>query len=372
MVSQEDLVISTLNDASGFESLRPEWEALRKQGEEQDPFLSCDWFTAWWRAFGGNHSLYLVTARHHGQLCAVLPLMLKRAWCHGIPLRRLTAIGNDHTPRFDLVRASDDERLYRSIWDYLMTRRNEWDVLDFPRLSADSITTDRFVELAAEQNVQHRLWQQAPRSPWINIQPSWDEYLQLRSAGFRKSLRRNMRRLTALGSVGLETVTGGEALEKGLADGIQLEAEGWKGSSKTAISSQPAVAGFYKELAEDMAAREQLRLHFLTLDNVRIAFDYSIFANRCLYSLKAGHSSAHARFSPGTLLLGLILQRAHEEGLFGMDLLGDSDEFKMHWTDTTRTHPWLHCYSGSFRGRFSHAVKRKIIPLISRSDSSNH
>ena len=359
-----DPVISVCNDASGFERLRPEWEALRQHGQDQDPFLSCDWFATWWRAFGGHRKLYLVTARRQGNLCAVLPLMLERTWLHGVPFRRLAAIGNDHTPRFDLVRAGDDEPLHRATWNHLMTCRSEWDVLDLPRLSAGSITTDRFVRLATEQGVRYNVWGRAPQSPWIDIQPSWDEYIALRSKGFRKSLRRKKRRLDALGKVGLETVTGRKSLGPGLADGLRIEAEGWKGSNRTSISSQPAVTDFYSELARVMADREQLRLHFLTLDGERIAFDYSIIANRCLFSLKAGHGSAHARFSPGTLLLDLILQQAHEEGLIGMDLLGDSDEFKMQWTDTTRTNRWLHCYSHTMRGRLLHVIKCRLLPIM--------
>ena len=365
-VSQTDTIISICSDASDFERLRLEWEALRQQGEDQDPFLSCDWFATWWRAFGHHRKLYLITARRHGYLRAVLPLMLERTWRHGIPLRRLAGIGNDHTPRFDLVRADDDKHVHRLIWNHLMTLKKEWDVLDFPRLSAESSTTDHLVRLAREQNIQHSLWQRAPRSPWIDIQPSWDQYLDSRSAGFRKALRRKMRRLAEQGRVGLETVTLRDALDQGLADGLRIEAESWKGSNRTAIASQRAVMDFYTELAGIMAERGQLRLHFLTLDDVRIAFDYSIFANQCLYSLKAGHSSTHARFSPGTLLLGLILQRAHEEGLVGMDLLGESDEFKLQWTDTTRTHQWLHCYSDSLRGRLLHGVKCRLLPVMLR------
>lgn len=364
-ISRGDLVISTFDDASAFERLRPGWETLRWPGEDQDPFLSCDWFSAWWRAFGGQRKLYLATAWQHGRLRAILPLMLERTWRHGIPLRRLAAIGNDHTPRFDLVRADDGEDLHRSIWNHLMTFEGEWDVLEFPRLSADSITTERFAGLAREQEVECSLWQNAPRSPWIDIQPTWADYLELRSSGFRKGLRRKTRRLAALGDVGLETVTGRDALDRGLADGLRIEAEGCRGSNRTAISSQPGVKGLYEDLAAAMAARGQLRLHFLTLDGERIAFDYSIIANRCLYSLKAGHSTAYARFSPGTLLLGLILRKAHDEGLVGMDLLGDTDEFKMHWTDVTRQHQWLHCYSSSVRGRLLHAIKRRSMPSAS-------
>lgn len=364
VVSQSGHVISICSDASDFERLRPEWEALRRESENPDPFLSCEWFATWWRAFGDHRTLFLVTARRHGHLRAVLPLMLERTWRHGIPLRRLAAIGNDHTPRFDLVRARDDEHVHRSLWTHLMTLRSEWDVLDLPRLSAESVTTDRFVRLATEQRVKFNLWKRAPRSPWIDIRTSWDDYLDSRSAGLRKALRRKMRRLAELGKVGLETVTSGEALGQGLADGLQIEGEGWKSSNRTAISSQPAATAFYTELAQIMAARGQLRLHFLTLNGERIAFDYSIISNRCLYSLKAGHSSAYARFSPGTLMLGLILQRAHEEGLSGMDLLGDTDQFKMQWTDATRTHPWLHCYSDSLQGRLLHAIKCRLLPSI--------
>lgn len=365
VVAQTGHVISICTDASDIERLRPEWELLQQNARNQDPFLSCDWFATWWRAFGGEHcTLFLVTARRHGHLRAVLPLMIERGWCHGIPVRRLVAIGNDHTPYFDLVRARDNEHLHRTIWNYLMTLRKEWDVLDLPRLNAESISADRFMQFARTQGVKYSLWRRAPKSPWIDIQPSWDEYLDSRSASLRKALRRKMRRLAERGRVGLETISGGEALERAVDDGLYIEAEGWKGSNNTAISSQPADKRFYTELAEVMAARGQLRLHFLTLDGERIAFDYSIVANRCLYSLKAGHSSAHAQVSPGMLLLGLILEQAHEEGLVGMDLLGDTDEFKMQWTDATRTHPWLHCFSDSLRGHLSHLVKCRLVPSI--------
>ena len=363
-VPQAAPFIVVYSDAAAFERLHPEWEALRSPGADQDPFLSCDWFACWWRAFGGHRKLFLVTARRQGQLVAVLPLMLERVWRHGIPLRRLAAIGNDHSPRFDLVLGRDDEMLHRSIWNHLMARSADWDVLDFPRLSADSSTLDRFTRLARQQKVRHHLWTRAPRSPWIDIQPSWEHYLDARSPGFRKTLRRKTRRLAELGTVRLETVTDDAALEHGLAEAMQIEAEGLKGSNRTAMSSQPAVIRLYSELARIMAARGQLRLHFLTLDHVRIAFDYSLISNRCLYSLKAGHRSTHAHFSPGTLMLSLILQQAHEDGLTGMDLMGDADEFKMHWTDAARAHQWLHCYSDSLRGRLLHGIKCRLVPAV--------
>lgn len=359
VLSPTEHIVSICSDVSDFERLRSEWESLRKPGEDQDPFLSCDWFTAWWQVFGGCHKLCLITARRHGRLRAVLPMILRRTWFHGIPVRRLGAMENDHSPYFDLVRTDDDNDLYQAIWNCLMAQASDWDVLDFPRIGADSATSEQFVRLAGQQKVRYSVWQSPTGSPWITLQSSWDAYLRSRSTSFRKALGRKMRRLAERGKVRLETVTDGEQLEQGLADALRIEAEGWKGRGGTAIASQPAVKGFYSRLAESMASLGQLRLHFLSLDGERIAFDYSIIANRCLYSLKAGHANAHARHSPGTLLLGLIVEQAHAQRLRGIDLMGEADEFKMHWTDVTRTHPWLHCYSSSFRGRLIHALKAK-------------
>lgn len=359
--SQTETVVAIHTDASAFEQLRPEWDGLRQSGADQDPFLSCDWFACWWRAFGGRRKLYLVTVRQGGALRAVLPLMLEQTWRHGIPVRRLATIGNDHTPRFDLVRDRNDECIFMAVWNHLITIQSEWDVLDFCRLSADSMMTARFVQCAVDQGVKRSLWARAPTSPWIDVLPSWNDYLNARSSGFRKSIRRKMRRLAALGEVRLETLTDQAALAPGLADGLHIESDGCKGSKRTAIASQPSVAGFYTELANLMASRGQLRLHFLTLNNQRIAFDYSLLSDRCLYSLKAGHSRDHAHLSPGTLLLGLIVQSAHDEGLYGIDLMGDADSFKMQWTDTTRAHHWLHCYSDSLRGRWLHLVKCQLL-----------
>lgn len=357
-------VISICTSPADFACLRREWDALRRPGYDQDPFLSCDWFAAWWRAFGDRHKLFLVTARRQGRLLGVLPMMQRRRQCGGLWLRRLSAIGNDHTPRFDLVRGADDEGLHRAVWNYLINHQREWDVLDLPCLSAGSDTADHFVRLATEHGVPHRLWAHGPCSPWVEIQPSWAAYLASRSAGFRKALRRKRRQLDALGRVDLETVTDGPALVQALLEGFQIEAEGCRGGRRTAVLSQQRVKDFYTELAQKMAGRGQLRLHFLTLDGQRIAFDFSLCSDRSINSLKAGHRLAHARFSPGTLLLALIIQSAHEERLAGIDLLGDSDEFKMHWTAVARRHRWLHCYSISWRGRLLYLIKGRLSALL--------
>lgn len=118
-------VVETFTDPAAFDRLRQEWNGLRQPGSDQNPFFSCDWFACWWKAFGSHRRLLLVTVRKNGRLQAVLPMMLEASWRYGVPLRRLATIGNDHTPCFDLVRADNEEDLYRIVWNHLMNLRGE-------------------------------------------------------------------------------------------------------------------------------------------------------------------------------------------------------------------------------------------------------
>ncbi len=349
-----------------FSQLQPEWDELCARAHVKSPFLECRWFRSWWQAFGKDHQLQLVTIRRSGQLQGVLPLMLSQAWIFGIPCRRLGAISNEHTPRFDFILSDESKQIHQAAWEYLLARQPEWDILDLPRLPETSETLHLLSRFADERGIRHSIWKKAPGSPWVDMEASWGDYLQQRSAGFRKSLRRKFRQLSSAGRYVLETVTEPDAIDQALADGFQIEAKGWKNRSKTAIATQTEALVFYTRLARDLTETGNLRLHFLALDDKRIAFDYSIFRHNRLYSLKSGLDIDHAKHSPGTLLLYLILEKAHGEELLELDLLGTADEFKMQWTRNTRPNPWLLVYSDSIRGRLLFLLKVRAVPAIKR------
>jgi len=362
--SDAELEIQSSSRPEIFDQLQPEWDELCKRACIKSPFLECRWFRWWWQAFGDDHQLQLITIRRNGQLQGILPLMSSQARLFGIPCRRLGAISNEHTPRFDLILSDDSKRVHQAAWEYLLTRQPEWDILDLPRLPDESETCRLFTQFADQTRIRHSIWMQAPGSPWISTHSNWGDYLQARSPSFRKSLRRKLRQLSNAGPYALETVTDIDAIDQALVDGFQIEAKGWKNHSKTAIASQSDALDFYTNLARDLAGNGHLRLHFLTLNEKRIAFDYSIFRHKRLYSLKSGMDLEHAHYSPGTLLLYLILQQAHDEELVEVDLLGTADEFKMQWTRNMRDSPWLLVYSGSIRARMLHALKARVLPTI--------
>jgi Acetyltransferase (GNAT) domain len=114
--------------------------------------------------------------------------------------------------------------------------------------------------------------------------------------------RRRRHRAKALGAevVTVDRAAGGvgKAVEQFLA----LEAKGWKGRSRTALSCRPGHAAFFRELTQGFA--DQGRLMFLSLEGGPrvVAQNTALVAGEGLFGFKRAYNEEFARWSPGALL----------------------------------------------------------------------
>jgi CelD/BcsL family acetyltransferase involved in cellulose biosynthesis len=147
-------------------------------------------------------------------------------------------------------------------------------------------------------------------------------------------------------------------------DGLRIEAAAWKGDQGTAILSDPAVTEFYVHLAERQADLGQLRLTFLRVGGKRISFNYLLQSQQTLYGVKIGYDPKYHSYSPGNMLLNLILQHGCENDMNEYDFLGVDDRWKLDWTKDTRSHQWLFLFRNRLRPRLLHYVKFSVIPRV--------
>jgi CelD/BcsL family acetyltransferase involved in cellulose biosynthesis len=93
---------------------------------------------------------------------------------------------------------------------------------------------------------------------------------------------------------------------------LVLEAEGWKGRARTALSCRPGHDQFFREMSRGFAA--QGRLMFLSLEaGPRVlAQDTALVAGEGLFGFKRAYDEAFARWSPGSLLDLDVLAWFHE------------------------------------------------------------
>ena len=131
-----------------------------------------------------------------------------------------------------------------------------------------------------------------------------DSYLERAvSAGRRKEMRRQRRRLEEFGPVTFDTVTGADGIAAALQDFLVLEASGWKGVAGTAIVDEPAIKTFVQTAVSSLAAQGHARIDRMLLDGKPIAATVTLQSGDTAWCWKIGYNEGMARFSPGVQLI---------------------------------------------------------------------
>lgn len=309
------------------------------------PFLRPGWTRAWIAAFAPDARLSISTVWRGDELVALTPLIVDDV--------AVWTPTNAHTPLWGFLTA--DEAAGDALAADIAADRPD-------RLVVELVDVDDPATHAVEEGLtdrRHRaLIDDEVVSPYTDLVGPWEDFEQRLSTRRRSQLRRYARRLDDEGKVTIGIHDGAEALDELLAEGFAVEASGWKGEQGTAMGSHPTTRRFYTDVARWAAARGDLRLDFLRLDDRPIAFQYRLVHGDTVWYLKAGYDEDHGRWSPSTRLLTETLRAAVEDPVTTrFEWLGGTERYKLEWSDgmhTRRTTTW---YGPTVRGRAAYAAR---------------
>ncbi len=134
------------------------------------------------------------------------------------------------------------------------------------------------------------------------------------SAGRRKEMRRQRRRLEECGPVTFVSTPDPDGIAAALKDFLVLEASGWKGVAGTAIVDDPAVKAFVQTAVASLAAEGHARVDRLMLDGRAVAATVTLQSGDTAWCWKIGYNEGMARFSPGVQLICELTERLAAEG----------------------------------------------------------
>jgi CelD/BcsL family acetyltransferase involved in cellulose biosynthesis len=194
------------------------------------------------------------------------------------------------------------------------------------------------------------------RSPYVVLAAGEDVDRRL-SAKAAGNVRRNLRRLHEAGRVEVRVEAGPSRVDALLAEGLPVEASGWKVETGTAILSSPQTRRFYTAVAHWAADAGLLRLGFLRLDGRPIAFAFGLQDGTAFYLLKGGYDPAYRRFAPAKLLFRALMARAAASGLQRFELLGATEPWKLQWTRHCHERVLLRSYAPTVLGIADHAAQ---------------
>jgi CelD/BcsL family acetyltransferase involved in cellulose biosynthesis len=358
--------VKLITDYNEFSDLEKVWNKLLDRSGIDHPFLTHEWISIWWNCFADGATPYILTVVLGSDIVAIAPLMLSRARFYGCPVRRLHAMVNVYTERFDLLLGERPQETCQFLWTYLKNHADEWDVLELRQLPSDSNALKYLPQLIEADGYPMGRWP-ANEAPYVAIRQPWDEYYRSLKKAHRSNVRNHTRQLERLGPVELDIVAGNDRWETDMEDAFKLEAVTWKVAEGTSLLSRRESDNFYRRILQRAAQLGWLHMCFLTVGTVRIAVRISLLYRNKLFMLKSGYDEAYHRYSPGQVLTERLLHRAWEQRLDEVDFLGDDERWKLSWSTERRSHAWLFIFPKRIKSRLLHGMKFRVIPRLRQS-----
>ena len=324
---------SLMRSLDELEAVASEWNELALMAA--NPFVTVEWLTSWWSAFGVGQPVILALRDRTGRL-------IGGAFCFK-DRRRLETPANPGTGygHWDVLARDGDAR--RDVWHALAANAP-------PRLRLAGLLDDRGAVQSAREELTSAgfavFTRRGSPCPYLVLPDQWETLLRGVSRNLRSQVARKGKGLERMGAVRFRTVTGGEELPAALEDLFRLEASGWKAREGTAILSDPASAALYRSFAARASQRGWLRLHLLELDGRPIAGDLGCVFAGTEFLLKTGFDERLADASPGLVLLARTLEATIAEGHKAYDFLGGAQHYKLRWGAEPRQRFTLLGYRG--------------------------
>jgi len=298
-------LITVLDSDAALQAIGPEWDALWHASAMTTPFQSPHWLLPWWRQFGTGLPRVAIK-REAGCLTGVLPLYVLAGERKALP------IGAGTTDYLDGL--GDTEGLLEAALDRIANDAvDHCDLIDVPPWSTLPHTA-----------VSHwsTTWTPASACPVLT--------LPALPVGIRRKLRMSRHRADRVGGWTVETAAPA-TLPDFLGTLVYLHQARWTAQNEPGTLDDPKVLAFWHDAAPRLLEAGLLRLQRLRIGNDLAAVIAALLAPGRAFFYLSGFDERHSFVSPGTLLLGSMLECAVEEGRTEAHFLRGREGYKYAW-----------------------------------------
>jgi CelD/BcsL family acetyltransferase involved in cellulose biosynthesis len=285
-----------------------EWQDLAADAVEPNPFYEPWMVLPALEAFGAAHIAFVCVHRRDGKLAALVPL--QRAHSHrGMPARTLRSWRHRHCLlTVPLVRAGC---ALEALQAFFGAMRCQAAVLDFAYLPAEGAFHHALVDAISRNDLICAPAEGYTRALMRRANNA-DAYVKnVLSAETRRELRRQEKRLAALGRVQHRVLEPGDDVSRWIGEFLDLEASGWKGRRGSALACTAQNHRFAVEVFTRGFERGRLVMVGVDLNGKPIA-RYSAFTGGAgAFAFKTAYDEGLRRLAPGLLAEIDMLRALH-------------------------------------------------------------
>lgn len=187
------------------------------------------------------------------------------------------------------------------------------DVLVIPDIAENGAAAAAIRTAAIGRNLSVMAVNKSQRPILKTGQEPEDYFKDAITAHHRRGLKRQLRRLQELGEVTLNEFREPADVRRRTEEFLALEARGWKGRERTAMTIDRYRAAFAREALYMLAERDMCRIHTLDLNGKAIASIVVLREGSTAYTWKTAYDEAYFKFSPGTILIKDVTSKLLED-----------------------------------------------------------
>ena len=346
------LEVGAVGNPSTLAGMRKEWDALL-DSSDAGPFNAWEWLYPWCRRIATDRRPLVLTAKDRtGALVGLLPLSVEYRSVAGIPVRRLSFLGETHvgSDYLDVVaRRGREKEVAQTFARMLYALRDEWDVLDLTDLREGSPTVDvlRQVFPGGDVRVAERYV-----CPYDNLDPKEPFDAFLKRTGRRDNFLRRRKWLEKQEGYRIERTEAPGELAGPLTDFFRLHSARWAADGGSQGIKGSGVEAFHRDATQLLAERGRLRMYTMKVGGRAVASVYGILHRDGFVYFQSGYDPEWRNRSVGLVLVGETFRDALASGLTEYDFLRGTETYKSDWVTKQRRTVSVRVHGDSWTGRW--------------------
>ena len=292
------LRVDVISSIGQLEQLRESWDEVLARCADRNLFMSYEWTVAWWRHFGETNALRVFLVKDGCRLLAIAPMMVRKTWYGGLPVRMLGFLSNQHASRSNFIIAERHDAVFSALAGQWREHAHEWDVLRLTQMPSAAGLTHPLCEAARRAGLKLFGPEELSRIRYLDVADGFDDYYKSRSRKFRANIRNAANLLKNAGTFSYDVFNTAERIDAGLREFFALDLSSRKAGRKFAVYDDSEKA-FCHALANALVTQHGYEVRLLRLNDRYIAGLFSLQFECTFYFMVTYFDESYERLDPG-------------------------------------------------------------------------
>ncbi|MGA2682160.1 MAG: GNAT family N-acetyltransferase [Candidatus Bathyarchaeia archaeon] len=327
------LEFQRIDEINDFER---EWNQLLAQSLDNNPFLTYEWLTTWWKHFGEGRELKLFTAESQGAVSLVIPVMYTRSKVFGSRRCKVefVASGDSDYQGFLVTNFQKAARTVNELLESIIEDSNDADRVIFGEVPEDSFTARLLEGVSGEGfGASHST---ASSCPYVSLPSNYDGYRQTLGSNMRRKLKVWEKQASKDYRVEFIRYDKIGTVKEAMKIFFELHQKRQMAKGNCGVFHDSDKRSFHMDIANAFAEKGWLGLFFLTFNDRPVSAIYSFEYNAKLYAYLCGFDPEYARYRPGHLAFANLIKYGVGKKLKELDFLRGDEEYKSRWRAMVR------------------------------------